>query len=83
MGQAAVATYNLSKNNAPASGGKPHEKKVRTLDGAQDQLESIENQQAAQRKAGRDTIDSTKKSEQNLKAELKKIKSSDDPQLKE
>ena len=38
---------------------------------------SLEHQQTAQRRAGRDTIDSTKKSEQNLKTELKRIKSTE------
>jgi len=61
---------------AAAQAKKVHEKKVRTLVGAQDQLEGVENAQNNVKKGKlKKPIDSIEKSVQDLKKELKKIKS--------
>jgi len=56
-----------------------HPKKERTVQGAADQLEDIEKNQAAQQKVGQgNAIDNIDKSKQDFKKEAKKIKKLED-----
>ncbi len=75
-GSAHAGIYLAKKLNEETGQLRP--KKERTLEGAQDQLEGIQKEQAGARKGERDKINSTKKSEQDLDKELRKIKSTDD-----
>jgi len=76
VGVSASGLIHLSKNSK--EGGKLRTKDYNSLDGAEDQAESLRENQRLDRKQGRDRIESTGKSDQAAKHQRDRIKSLED-----